>query len=536
MISVLLVDDKPAYLKRAKHILEAEGDISVSTAASGKKALTLLKEKKFDLIIVEYDLQGMNCVELIDALRSQGDFTPVIVYASKNGGDEIIKAMHGGAELYMQKSDDTGPQLAELKCIIGEIAKRRRAEETLRRRDRDFHALVEKNADAMIVLNMRGVVQYVNPAAIKLFSLSRKEFVGKIFGFPILLDEPVELYVLREFREFVAVEMRMVEVEWEDEPSYLVSLRDVTAHIRLEEELSKDRRDLDILVQERTSELMEANLRLQGEIEERKVVEEELSVEVEERRTTEEELLGEIDQRAKAEEALAEAKAQADLYMDLMGHDINNLNQIGIGYLEIAMASSDPDEMRELMEKPLEVMKSASQIIENVRKIKNLDETKGEAAIKVINLCSILPDLKERYVQAHGRDITINLEMPPICFVKANELIKDVFSNLIDNAIKHSDAEKPLIININLMQVREKGRMYYLLAVEDNGPGIPSYIKDRIFLRFQRGDTKAHGKGLGLYLVKRLIEGYKGAIWVEDRVPGNYKQGTKFVIMLPTVQ
>lgn len=48
-----------------------------------------------------------------------------------------------------------------------------------------------------------------------------------------------------------------------------------------------------------------------------------------------------------------------------------------------------------------------------------------------------------------------------------------------------------------------------------------------------RGNTKARGKGPGLYLVKKLVDDYHGAVWVEDRVPGDYAKGAKFVIMLP---
>ena len=68
--------------------------------------------------------------------------------------------------------------------------------------------------------------------------------------------------------------------------------------------------------------------------------------------------------------------------------------------------------------------------------------------------------------------------------------------------------------------------------MEDNGPGIPDSLKARLFTRFQRGATKASGRGLGLYLVKTLVDDYHGTVRVEDRVPGDYKQGTRFVVRL----
>lgn len=537
MISILLVDDQLAFLDMAKRFLEEWGDIQVATAASGEQAIGVLKERTFDVIISDYEMPGMNGLELLKTLRAQKNETPVIIYASQGREDVTIGAIRSGAEFVLHKSSNVEAQFSELKSIVKEIVRRRNAENARQRRDKDFQAIVSKNVDAMVVLDRDGVIQYVNPAATKLFNLAEAELTGRVIGFPIVLQEPVDMYILRQYREFVAVEMRMVEVEWGEQLSYLISFRDVTGHIRYEEELSKARDELELRVQERTDELLKANEQLKVEIEAKYTVEQELRIEIEERITTEQELRNEIEHREEIEKALEAAKGQAELYLDLMGHDINNLNQIGIGYLELALQAESLEDAKSLIEKPLDVMKSASEIISNVRKIKLVTEDKSKTIYEdqVVNLCDVLSELKSRYTNVSGRNIVINLAAPRLCFVRANELLKDVFSNLIDNAIKHSDPNKPLVISIKLERRKEKERSYYICAVEDNGPGIPDWIKDKVFLRFQRGTTKAHGKGLGLYLVRRLIHDYNGSIWVEDRVRGDHAQGTKFTIMLPAV-
>ena len=48
-----------------------------------------------------------------------------------------------------------------------------------------------------------------------------------------------------------------------------------------------------------------------------------------------------------------------------------------------------------------------------------------------------------------------------------------------------------------------------------------------------RGTTKAKGSGLGLYIVKSLVESFKGRVWVEDRVEGDYMKGCRFIVILP---
>lgn len=58
-------------------------------------------------------------------------------------------------------------------------------------------------------------------------------------------------------------------------------------------------------------------------------------------------------------------------------------------------------------------------------------------------------------------------------------------------------------------------------------------MEEKIFNRLQRGETKARGMGLGLYLVKSLVDSYHGRVWVEDRLPGDYTKGSRFVVIRP---
>jgi signal transduction histidine kinase len=129
--------------------------------------------------------------------------------------------------------------------------------------------------------------------------------------------------------------------------------------------------------------------------------------------------------------------------------------------------------------------------------------------------------------------LTINFIPIHHCYVVGNEFIKEVFSNLVGNAIKHSDPKKPLTVDIGLEPISEKGKDYYKIIIEDNGPGISDEMKTELFHRFQRGKTRSRGKGLGLYIVRTLIEDYQGKIWVEDRTVGDHTRGSRFVVMLP---
>jgi PAS domain S-box-containing protein len=244
-----------------------------------------------------------------------------------------------------------------------------------------------------------------------------------------------------------------------------------------------------------------------------------------------------IAERKQVEEALQVAKAQAELYVDLMGHDINNMNQIAMGSLEVALmvleqggkldASGKP-----LLEKSIESLTSSSQLIRNVQKLQRAS-TEG-IGLKAMNVTALLESVIREFQQFPGKALTIDFSRAGDCMVSANELLKDVFVNLIGNAIKHSRTDQSLTIGISADNVVDHGKKYCRFIIEDNGPGIPDDTKEKLFNRFARGATKAHGSGLGLYLVKTLVEHYGGQILVEDRVPGDYCKGARFVVTIPS--
>jgi len=241
--------------------------------------------------------------------------------------------------------------------------------------------------------------------------------------------------------------------------------------------------------------------------------------------------------RKRAEDEVMAAKQQAELYLDLMGHDISNMHQIVMGQLELARETLDETGSlsagdRELIDTSLETLGRSAKLIDNVRKLQKLRS--GELKAEVIDLDDLLSNIVgefEPLVPAGSIILTVHGSHR----VMANILLHDVFSNLAGNAIKHF-AGGNIKINIMLETADVTGANYCRVSIEDNGPGVPDLMKDKIFNRLQRGVTKARGMGLGLYLVKALIESYDGMIWVEDRVKGDHTKGARFVVMLPAVE
>jgi signal transduction histidine kinase len=235
-----------------------------------------------------------------------------------------------------------------------------------------------------------------------------------------------------------------------------------------------------------------------------------------------------ITGRKLAENALVDAKRQAELYLDLMGHDINNMNQIALGYLELAEDAGD-DRTASKVSKALDMLNSSTELIANLRKIQRIKG--GAVNLERTNLEKMLSEVRDEHSSMPGREITIEYNEGPGCEVMANSLLKDVFSNIVGNAVKHSTGS--LSIDIKVERLVDNDTAYYEISVEDNGPGIADEVKERVFDRLVRGHTGARGHGLGLYLVRTLVEGFRGSVRVEDRVKGDYGQGCRFIVRLP---
>jgi signal transduction histidine kinase len=240
-----------------------------------------------------------------------------------------------------------------------------------------------------------------------------------------------------------------------------------------------------------------------------------------------------ITERKQTEEALKAAKAQAELYLDLMGHDINNMHQIAMGYLEMARDTIRVDEQQmEFLDKPIEILRRSAQLISNVRKMQKLVEETLPA--QVMDVREVLVVVQKEYGSVPHKPVTLDLRCTGRCYVRANELLYDVFTNLMTNAIKHTGEQAS--ISIVMEKIKENGRQVCRISVEDNGPGIPDDLKAVIFNRMLKGSTRSKGMGLGLYLVKSLVDSYDGSVRVEDRVPGDHTQGARFVVQLPAVE
>ena len=118
----------------------------------------------------------------------------------------------------------------------------------------------------------------------------------------------------------------------------------------------------------------------------------------------------------------------------------------------------------------------------------------------------------------------VRTEIPQIAILKTP--ISTVLRNLISNAIKYNDKANGQVT----VEVRQAGAEL-LFVVADNGPGIPKVSRERVFKLFQRLSSSKDGTGIGLSIVKRIVESHGGSVSVDDRSDG--QPGAAFRVQWP---
>jgi len=235
---------------------------------------------------------------------------------------------------------------------------------------------------------------------------------------------------------------------------------------------------------------------------------------------------------------LEKAYNRAEFYKDLFSHDIKNILQsIFAGIQTCDLQLTDSNKLG-IIKKNLPVIKDqllrGITLVSNIHKFSKLDES--EPTLSRIEISNIL-----RRVITNKKNSSIekkiNIEVDAFSdriFILANELIEDVFENLLINAVRYNKNPTVEII-VRISEMERKSRKYSKFEFLDNGYGIDDSRKKEIFQRISIEDKSVHGMGLGLSLVKKIIESYNGDIWVEDRVKGDISKGSNFVLIIPDV-
>jgi signal transduction histidine kinase len=244
-------------------------------------------------------------------------------------------------------------------------------------------------------------------------------------------------------------------------------------------------------------------------------------------------LAGIAIENAKMFEEHIESRKDSELYTDVLSHDVKNFNQAILGYVELLrMKTSQPDQLA-LLDKVGEQVMNTSWLASNVRTMSRM--TFGDVDLAKIDLGAVLLECQRSISQYYpGRKVVCKSNADKgLYYIEADELVREVFINILTNAVKY-DLHEPVEIGINIERMSVDDKKVLTISIADHGCGVSDETKPIIFDRFSKAPKK--GSGMGLHIVMTLSKRYRGRVWVEDRVKGDHTQGAVFKIQLPSLE
>ncbi|MFP4115647.1 MAG: PAS domain-containing sensor histidine kinase [Candidatus Aenigmatarchaeota archaeon] len=204
----------------------------------------------------------------------------------------------------------------------------------------------------------------------------------------------------------------------------------------------------------------------------------------------------------------------------LLRHDIRNKMQVTRGYVELAKDFDLPEDCENYVEKAKKSLEEGVDIIEKIRNIRKV----GEGETKGRNLDKTLRNvISEDETYASGEGMEIEYDNGSGYSVRGGELLEELFSNIVENSVKHSEGKN---IRIRTEDLGDKVDV----IVEDDGKGIPDEKKDKILDKGLSVGSSG-GSGLGMYFVDKITENYGGEVEVGDSELG----GARFDVYLEKV-
>lgn len=192
------------------------------------------------------------------------------------------------------------------------------------------------------------------------------------------------------------------------------------------------------------------------------------------------------------------------------------------GAVAASRRTDKPEQRNELLDVVDRQSGRLQAMVEEMLTAARMQENANRPTIQQLDLCALI---RLTALDSHVAGRPVELELPSECSVRAEpEALRRVLTNLIENAHKYGSEPVRVAVQVADDQV--------VLSVIDSGPGIPPEERERIFERFYRTDPNGTkpGMGLGLAIVRGLVESCGGSVWVED-APGG---GAAFRVSLRT--
>ena len=502
---ILAVDDNSESITIMEELLGEAYDLK--TATTGEEALQIALDFLPDIILLDIMMPGMDGYEVCRRLRGHSAIrhTNIIMVSAKVTPQERLKGYDVGADDYITKPFEDKELIAKVRIYLAlscrlretsgtlfdvkqdlrgknealekaigevesrvekrtrklskenkllekEIIDRKQVENALRNSEANLRKVITASPEGIIVLDKNRIIRFANPAVESLFGHKSEELLGEAFQFPTVLNETTEIEIIRKTGEIVIAEMGAVEINWERQSAYLVSLHNITERKKAEEKIKEAMETKSKFVSMASHELRTPLTAIKEAI-----------------RLVAQEKTGTLNEEQK--EFLSIARRNVDRLTRLI-NDVLDFQKLEAGRTGLNVQENDINEI-----------------------VKDVYDT-------------MVPAVKRT-----GVDFLLKLKnsLPKIKF--DGDKVAQVITNMVSNATKFTEKGNITITtskaeNVIQVSVSDTGCG---IRKED----LPRVFQEFEQLD-QGGDRKIGGTGLGLAISKAIIERHRGKICVES--------------------
>jgi signal transduction histidine kinase len=469
---LLLVEDNPGDADlTCERLDEAPANaFRVTRVASLAEAVNVLSRATVDAVILDLNLPDSAGAETVRRAKLFIASAPIIAISGQVDDELRDRARDEGAEVLFDK-DESDSRLFWRSVM--QIVDRPRAQQ------RQFQVLLDATPDAILLVGKSGKVLYVNQAAVDLFGRGREDLLNEPLGFSVLDAAPTEVEIPRA-DGMRTCEMRVVRMDWNDEPAHVATIRDITERRQAEE------------LHARSQELTLENRRIET------------------------------------------ANRMKNQFLANMSHELRTpLNAI-IGFsqmLDEGMVDPSSPKFKIFVGHILSSGRHLLQMINDILDLSKVEAGKLSFAPETVDLLPLTQHVAASLTEASAKkraDIEIDCD-PSLADIEIDPgRYKQVLYNYLSNALKFCNDAGAVKVKI-----AAEGESHFRLSVFDSGIGIAAEDIPKLFTEFQQleaGSAKRHqGTGLGLALTRRLVEAQGGSVGVRSELG----QGSEFFAILP---
>lgn len=223
-------------------------------------------------------------------------------------------------------------------------------------------------------------------------------------------------------------------------------------------------------------------------------------------------------------------RAAAEEIVIMVAHDLRNLLAPALGRVQLlkrrASGQGDAAVVRDA-DAAERALRRASRVVSDLLDVARIDQGMFELAVGAVEVRPLLEEVSNALEEAEKR---IVVRAAPLVIRGDGVRLRQVFENLLANAVKHAPAGTDVTVDATVAQDDSEAPAWAQIDVTNDGPTIPAELADRIFSRFGR-ERDSTGLGLGLHLAREIVIRHGGTIGLEP-VP----TGARFRVRLPVAK